>query len=168
MYLDDGVSRNSAPEGTYFATLPPRHHHHNAGGGAAAVVPPNHHAHGDDAEARSNFRRVDIDQRITTDESASSALQRTITVSTGWDAARNTGDVSEEELYSDEKVKRDVGPEYRVVVWHEDGTRMEDVCVEIDGGERTREEVDEKRKATIVWVPVDADAKTTIKVWYAV
>ncbi|KAK0653238.1 Alpha-glucosidase 2 [Lasiodiplodia hormozganensis] len=168
MYLDDGVSRNSAPEGTYFATLPPRHHHHNAGGGAAAVVPPNHHAHGDDAEARSNFRRVDIGQRISTDESASHALQRTIAVSTGWDAARNTGDVSEEELYGDEKVKRDVGPEYRVVIWHEHGTRMEDVCVEVDGGERTREEVDERRRATIVWVPVDADAKTTIKVWYAV
>ncbi|KAL0258807.1 hypothetical protein SLS55_006311 [Diplodia seriata] len=160
MYLDDGVSRNSAPEGTYMASLP-RHH-------GTAVRPYHHHAHGDDAEAKSNFRRVDIEQRIF-ERGCDGAVTRAITVSTGWDAARQhaIGIIPEDELYGDEKVKRDVGPQYKVVIWHDDGTKMENVCVEI-AGERTREEADEKRKATIVWVPVDADARTTIEVRYQV
>ncbi|OJD31815.1 glycoside hydrolase family 31 protein [Diplodia corticola] len=186
MYLDDGVSRDSAPDGTYLATLPrhlavrpsSHHHHHHHHHHHRAQ-----HGHNDDVEARSNFRRVDVTQRITDDDddndngtadgaaAVSTVRQRrTITVSTGWDAGTRLLQVPEEERYGDEKVKRDVGPRYRVVIWHEDGTRMEHVCVEVvgeeEGGTARQVEVDEARRATIVWVPVDAAAQTTIEVSY--
>lgn len=142
------------------ATLP-RHH-------AFAVRPNHHHAHGDDAEAKSNFRRVDVEQRITESEETDGAVMtRTITVSTGWDAAQRAAGIPEDELYDDEKVKRDVGSQYKIVIWHDDGRSMENVCVEVVG-ERTREKADEARRATVVWVPVDAAAKTTIEVRYGV
>ncbi|EOD46414.1 putative glycoside hydrolase family 31 protein [Neofusicoccum parvum UCRNP2] len=83
MYLDDGVSRSSAPDPTYFAAQP-HHHHHDA-----TPARPNN-AHGD-GEARGNFRRVDVKQRIRTVEAdnpdSQAVLTRTITVATGWDGA---------------------------------------------------------------------------------
>ncbi|GME49260.1 glycoside hydrolase family 31 protein [Neofusicoccum parvum] len=165
MYLDDGVSRSSAPDPTYFAALP--HHHHGHSHDAFPARPNN--AHGD-GEARGNFRRVDVKQRIRTVEAdnprSGAVLTRTITVATGWDgAAGKEGEQAPEEgWYDDARVRRDVGGEYRVVVWHEAGTRMEGVVVEVVGAEKARREVDEGRRASVVWVPVDAGVKTTIRV----
>ncbi|KKY28056.1 putative alpha-glucan lyase [Diplodia seriata] len=164
MYLDDGVSRSSAPDDAYLFLQP-------ADGVDEAGARPNNE-YGDRA-ARSNFRRVDVEQNVVEDADGDRVTgRRRITLSTGWkgvgEGVRRGDDVPDAERYDDEQVERDVGAEYRLVVWHEPQTDMAGVAVNVlrgGGGIRVGED-DVGKKASVVWVPTRKDVEAVIEVVY--
>lgn len=94
---------------------------------------------------------------------------RTVCVSTGWDGGNE--EVPAGEVFGEERVRGEVGGAYRVVVWHEAGAKVAGVEVEVEGGgggvEASVVREERERGASVVWVPVDKGARTTIRVRYA-
>ncbi|PQE26436.1 Alpha-14-glucan lyase protein [Rutstroemia sp. NJR-2017a BBW] len=147
MYLDDGVSRESAPGSAYLSSL---------SAGPQGLVD----AYSGDTEANSIFRHVKFEQ-TTTRQFAKDQLRdtRCLTVSTPW------------AKYTDEQVKKDVGPEYRIVFWHSSkwpSAEMDLSAVIVNANPEVRHESDNALRATVVWVPVDANVNATIEVSYPV
>lgn len=134
MYLDDGVSRNSAPTSVYLSALP----------NSEADTPDGKflsHTFGD-PEAESKFCNVVIKQKswVTRSEDDSGIFTRRITITSPWDKYK-------------EKVYQDIGDVYTVVIWHEVGTPLNSVDVTPDSFRSTN---DLKLRATVVTVPVRA------------
>jgi alpha-glucosidase (family GH31 glycosyl hydrolase) len=147
MYLDDGVSRESAPGSAYLSSLST---------GPQGLVD----AYSADTEANSIFRHVKFEQ-TTTRQFAKDQLRdtRRLTISTPW------------AKYTDEQVKKDVGLEYRIVFWHASKWPAEEMdlkAVTVTANPEVRHELDNALRATVVWVPVDANVSTTIEVSYPV
>ncbi|PQE17387.1 alpha-14-glucan lyase protein [Rutstroemia sp. NJR-2017a BVV2] len=147
MYLDDGVSRESAPGSAYLSSLST---------GPQGLVD----AYSCDTEANSIFRHVKFEQ-TTTRQFAKDQLRdtRRLTVSTPW------------AQYTDEQVKKDVGLEYRIVFWHASkwpAAEMDLNAVTVNANPEVRHELDNALRATVVWVPVDANVSATIEVSYPV
>lgn len=142
MYLDDGVSRDSAPNDEYLSTLGKK----NPSG---------------DTDAKNKFRHVKFEQK-TTRELSGTQLR---------DVRRITVSIPHSE-YEDEKVVRDIGEEYRFVVWHapmEDERLMNmnevEVKVEGDGQVRAKKiDNDQKLCASVVLVSVRESVEYVIKV----
>ncbi|GME64457.1 Glycoside hydrolase family 31 [Neofusicoccum parvum] len=164
MYLDDGVSRSSAPDGLYLSSQPL-----DTVGEVQTTL---NNEYGD-KKAKSNFRRVDITQAISdedaTDGVITEVFHRKITISTPWKGTEHD-DVPPEERYDDEKVKRDIGDSYRLVIWHEANTELSRVSVDVSpkgcSKDSIRVEHDGRRKASIVWVPTGKDVEAEIEVKY--
>ncbi|KAF7879540.1 hypothetical protein EAF04_000735 [Stromatinia cepivora] len=153
MYLDDGVSRESAPDNIYLSSL--------------RTMPQekeeiqSFNAYGD-RKAKSVFRHVKFEQ-ITTRQFTDDQLRdtRKLTVSTPW------------YKYTDEQVKKDIGPEYRIVFWHESRwpaaeMDLNAVTVKIESTHKARQELANAIRATVVWVPVDSNVSATIEVSYPI
>lgn len=147
MYLDDGVSRESAPDNTYLCALS-----NNVKG---QVVTKLANAYGD-CEAKSMFRNVRIEQ-TTTRVFASDQMRdiRRIKVSTPFSQ------------YGDDLVQKSIGSEYRVVVWHASRwpaaeMDLDVVNVESEGNAQVHWEMDKALRATVAWVPVSAATNVTL------
>ncbi|KAH8648034.1 glycosyl hydrolases family 31-domain-containing protein [Tricladium varicosporioides] len=134
MYLDDGVSRNSAPTSVYLSALP----------NSEADTPDGKYlsTRFGDPEAQSQFCNVVIKQKswVTRNEDDSGIFTRRITITSPWDEYK-------------EKVYQDIGDVYTVVIWHEVGTQLNSISVTPDTFHNTN---DLKMRATIVTVPVRA------------
>ncbi|EKG12891.1 Glycoside hydrolase family 31 [Macrophomina phaseolina MS6] len=158
MYLDDGVSRSSAPDDAYLFLQP-------TDAVDEAQARPNNE-YGDKA-ARSNFRRVDIEQVITDTDDAK-VTHRRIKLFTYWKGSLL--DPKDAEKYDDAQVKRDVGDEYRLVIWHEAETDMSKVSVSVvragTNDDRVRVIKDVGKKASMVWVPTEKHVEAEVEVKY--
>lgn len=149
MYLDDGVSRDSAPDNTYLSALPNE--------STGEVVTKLANAYGD-PDAKSIFRHVKFEQ-TTTREFGSDQMRdiRRVRVSTPFSQ------------YGDDLVKRDIGDEYRVVLWHASRwpaaeMDLDAVKVTSKGNVEVRWETDKAQRATVAWIPVSATADVTVEV----
>jgi alpha-glucosidase (family GH31 glycosyl hydrolase) len=149
MYLDDGVSRESAPCNIYLSALP-----NNTEG---QVVTKLANAHGD-REANSIFRNVRF-QQTTTREFSSDQMRdiRRIRVSTPFSQ------------YGDDLVQESIGSEYRIVVWHASRwpameMDLDAVNVKSEGNVQIHWETDKALRATVAWVPVSATVDVTLYV----
>ncbi|KAL1636190.1 hypothetical protein SLS58_009884 [Diplodia intermedia] len=166
MYLDDGVSRSSAPDDAYYLFLQQPDDDDKEEEEEARARANNEYG---DGEARSNFRRVDVEQNVVEDAYGDKVTGRRITLSTRWKGSVVGGDdgVPDAERYDDERVERDVGPEFRLVVWHEPRTDMAAVAVNVlRGGGGVRVGGDVAKKASVVWVPTKKDVEAVIEVVY--
>lgn len=94
--------------------------------------------------------------------------RRRIKLFTYWQGS--VGDVEDGERYDDAQVKRDVGDEYRLVIWHEAGTDMGKVSVNVvsDGTNDSRVRVvkDAGKNASMVWVPTEKNVTAEVEVAY--
>ncbi|KAL0256827.1 hypothetical protein SLS55_007636 [Diplodia seriata] len=112
-------------------------------------------------------------QHVVEDADGDRVTGRRITLSTGWKGVgegvrRGDDALPDAERYDDEQVERDVGAEYRLVVWHEPQTDMAGVAVNVlrgGGGIRVGED-DVGKKASVVWVPTRKDVEAVIEVVY--
>ena len=147
MYLDDGVSRDSAPDNEYLPTLP-RSLDPTAAKFNASFC---------DEEARSNFRKVVITQSTTRIFADQLRDLRLIKITTPW------------KKYGDEQVKRDVGPVYRIAIWYPSKwpapeLDLDAVQVKISGVTNPNTYMDRALRVTYVEVPVEADVEAEIEV----
>jgi len=149
MYLDDGVSRESAPDNVYLSALP----NDTKGEVVTKLV----NAFGD-PEAKSIFRHVKFEQ-TTRREFSSDQMRdiRRISVSTPFSQ------------YGDDLVERAIGREYRVVVWHVSRwpaaeMDLDAVKVTSEGNIEVRWETDRALRATVAWVPVSATVNVKMDV----
>ncbi|KAF2220735.1 glycosyl hydrolases family 31-domain-containing protein [Elsinoe ampelina] len=137
MYLDDGVSRDSAPEDAYLA-------------GSDEIGHTSAHrrerlrgAFGDQ-EAGSKFTHVRISQtihRVGKRGATSNKFERRLQIKTTWDKYPF--------------VERDVGKTFTVVFWHDPKTRVdESKLATVEGAEAVEKPYfDRKARATVVKVP---------------
>lgn len=152
MYLDDGVSRDSAPEDAYLNgedeighTNPMRRHRIRGEFG--------------DAEARSQFTHVKIMHRVTKTgrKAHMNTFERSVTISSTWDHY--------------EHKNRDFGKTFTVVFWHEPETRLDmEWLADVQDAEAETIRYDEDANATVVVVPMQGsgdDKGLTITVAYS-
>lgn len=153
MYLDDGVSRDSAPEDAYLNgedeighTNPGRRHRIRGEFG--------------DSAARSQFTHVKVMQRIERvgRQAHLTKFERQVTISSTWDHYQNKA--------------RDYGDSFTVVFWHEPETRLDMArLADVENAvPRERPTYDAKANATVVKVPMAGNGKDkglTITVAYS-
>ena len=147
MYLDDGVSRDSAPNNAYLSAL--------------SVNDANHpdrvrlnQAFGDQ-EAKGRFRHVRVSQ--VTIKTPTGQIERTVTVRTVYGS--RTGDAGT--TYTPDEVKRDIGDTYTAVFWHAPGANLTNVDSKVLGGDNGSSRLDSDKCATFVTVPVEAQNEDT-------
>ncbi|MCJ1312453.1 hypothetical protein MMC25_006127 [Agyrium rufum] len=150
MYIDDGVSRNSAPTNLFIAAAKELD-------GTRENVRAFQDAFGD-KEAESCFHRVFIEQ----------ASKRIIKAGSNWSDVRTVKITTLHNGYDDILTKRDIGPHYTVVFWHAPGIGLENVQVSISGTDGGDSRTDSTMRATIVTVPVDAHNTLKIEVSYLI
>ena len=136
MFLDDGVSRNSAPDNAYLSSIPDPDRNDS-------LIRKLNHAFGDQ-EAAGRFRQVRVEQ-VTSNPQAGQ-VQRTVTISTI------------HSLYTKQEVKRDIGPYYTVVFWHAPEDNLIGVDAKVTGADKAATELRTDLRATVVtMVPTDVD-----------
>ncbi|KXX73549.1 Alpha-glucosidase 2 [Madurella mycetomatis] len=134
MYLDDGISRDSAPGHEYVPETYAGHGYGTAHTMIGGLVDP---------KAKSRFCQVKISQETTRnaadDESANLRVSRRLTIRAHWNKYQG----SLEEL---------IGQNYTVVFWHEPDTPLESITVTSD--KDLSHETDISKKTTVVTVPI--------------
>lgn len=135
MYLDDGISRDSAPGNDYFQAAGP-HSQWNL---------TSDYLH--DPDAKSKFTQLTISQQTTKtadDDDTTMLKTRTVTISTPWNK------------FGDDNLAKSIGTDLTVVLWHEARTHLETIQLLEASGFATRPQVvnDGNAKATVVKVPV--------------
>lgn len=137
MYLDDGISRQSAPSHDYVPATSSR----TGGYGIAHDLVPALI----DPKAGSAFVHVKISQTTThvsaEDDSIASRVNRRIWIRAPWRGQVDGG------------LEKIIGTEYTVVLWHEQLTSLGSVVVSSD--KQLEYKTDTGVRATIVTVPVD-------------
>ncbi|TKX18260.1 glycosyl hydrolases family 31 protein [Elsinoe australis] len=138
MYLDDGVSRDSAPEDAYLAgsdeighTNPDRRDRLRGAFG--------------DHDARSKFTHVRVIQtvkRVGKGSGSATKFERQLTIKSTWDKYPY--------------VERDIGKTFRVVFWHEPGARIDynNLATVKDAAVVDKTYFDDQAKATVLRVPL--------------
>lgn len=142
MYLDDGVSRSSAPENTYLGS-------DDHGLLNSKLKDKMRDAFGDE-NAKSQFTHFKIEQ-ITTHDHSTTSHKRSLTIKAFW------------ANYSWDLLKRDIGDVFTVVLWHDpETTNVGNAKVTIagvpDGGYTSR--LDNQAHATVLQVPVQVPGDT--------
>ncbi|KAI1098294.1 glycosyl hydrolases family 31-domain-containing protein [Jackrogersella minutella] len=153
MYLDDGVSRQSAPSNDWLATQEV-----TISSDDSRML---RDAYGD-PKAASAFREVVIKQstiRRIDDSSGNWQDVRRIELSTplpqGFTASG----------YSDDLVKRDIGPEYRVAIWHAVDVNLESInIVTQECSSSYKPWTNPAVRVTLVRVPVEESVSAVIEV----
>ena len=144
MYLDDGVSRSSAPAGLPQYTTNPQ---------PMAMVLTGEFAI-DDEESKSEYREVVVAQASPppmspfskiTPEKTTTGTTRIVTIKTALDG------------YDLVSLKRDIGEQYTVILWHEIGVDCEKCITTVNGAAVISKSNDTNIRATVVTVPIEAD-----------
>ena len=151
MYLDDGVSRDSAPRSSF------RHSDNAAFEGEPALVA--------DREARGRYRKVCIYQVSSSSEDE---LSRILTAYQETHLSLHSQEREGNKIrkinirtahdgYGPEMVARDIGEYYRVVIWHEKPDTVANVVTVTGTTMNCRFTPRRDVGATVGYVPVEAD-----------